>query len=746
MGSSDERGDTVRNVISGTVEGPVIQARTVIQIGTRDVRDEPLPRDIDADVPHFTDRRKEQAALDELVAESSRRACLAVIHGSPGIGKTALMRHWSQRAAGEFDGVLRADLNAFGPGLPETAGAVLRSWLEVLRVPAVLIPESFEGRVARFRTALDGRRVLLLVDNVGTPDEIRALRATTPGSLTIATTRRRFGSLITHDGAKLMMLRELGPGSSLELLSALVGDERLRKAPDAVLRLVELCEGVPLLLCVTADQILSAPEASLESMIDRVGGGDQLGEWSSSDDERLAVRRVLSWSYHNLDDQGRKVFAKVGLHPTAAMSLGAVAALLGVELPTGRAALGRLAQSSLIDLETGSERYRQHSALHAYATERAASDLDREEAERAIEAMLAWYLHTADNADRVIAPQRPREDLSDITAPRASLTFPDRESAVSWCETERSNLRAVVNEAARLGLHSIAWRIPTSLWNFFYLRKHWDDWISMHEVGLASTRCLGDTDAEAAILNNLGGALRQTHQLSRAVECYEAALVIRRVLPSPDDQRGLAGTLNDLAETFRSLGRPAESLAYYEEALAISRRRQDRWGEGIFLNNLGEAYCDLGQFERAIELLEEALGIAREVDHRYGEAWRINDLGEAHFGLGRLAEANRYLLKALDLRQELGDEYGEAWTLHRLGEVSVAQDELEVSLDYFERAEKIRARLGDRWGTGKTLARLGSSLLQLGWTDAARAHWTEARELLAEVDDPEAATLTDRLS
>jgi hypothetical protein len=62
-----------------------------------------------------------------------------------------------------------------------------------------------------FRSLLHGRRVLLLLDNVATTEQVRPLLPNTPGCLVVVTSRSGLSGLVARDGARRMALDMLTP-------------------------------------------------------------------------------------------------------------------------------------------------------------------------------------------------------------------------------------------------------------------------------------------------------------------------------------------------------------------------------------------------------------------------------------------------------------------------------------------------------------------------------------------------------
>jgi hypothetical protein len=92
-----------------------------------------------------------------------------------GIGKSALALRVAHHVKDAYpDGQLYADLRGTGND-PADPGTVLASLLAALGVPRREVPASLEDRARLFRTVLDGRRLLLLLDDARDIAQIKPL-------------------------------------------------------------------------------------------------------------------------------------------------------------------------------------------------------------------------------------------------------------------------------------------------------------------------------------------------------------------------------------------------------------------------------------------------------------------------------------------------------------------------------------------------------------------------------------------
>ncbi|MEV0128633.1 helix-turn-helix domain-containing protein, partial [Dactylosporangium sp. NPDC050688] len=250
-----------------------------------------VPRQLPADVPAFTGRTAPLAALDALLGagfdtdlragfdagfDANPRAGfdagsnaglggtpghgaprVVLITGTAGVGKTALAVHWAHRIAGRFpDGQLHVDLRGYDPQQPADPGDALAGFLRGLGVPASGIPATTAERAARYRTEVAGRRLLVLLDNASSADQVRPLLPGTGPGMVVVTSRDALGGLVARDGAHPVHLSRLDRADSRALLRRLTGPGADAGTVDLLAR---RCAGLPLALRVAATRLPESP-------------------------------------------------------------------------------------------------------------------------------------------------------------------------------------------------------------------------------------------------------------------------------------------------------------------------------------------------------------------------------------------------------------------------------------------------------------------------------------------------------
>jgi hypothetical protein len=150
-------------------------------------------RDLPGAVRHFVGRERDLAALTEHLTPGATvqpASAISVIAETAGVGKTALARQWAQQMDHCFpDGQLYVNMRGYDPGQPMTAGDALARLLRGLGVKDQDIPAETEERSARYRNLMSGRKIFLLVNNVGDVSQVRPLLPAVPGCATVVTGR-----------------------------------------------------------------------------------------------------------------------------------------------------------------------------------------------------------------------------------------------------------------------------------------------------------------------------------------------------------------------------------------------------------------------------------------------------------------------------------------------------------------------------------------------------------------------------
>jgi tetratricopeptide (TPR) repeat protein/transcriptional regulator with XRE-family HTH domain len=694
-----------------------------------------IPRQLPGAVRYFTGRAGELAVLTGLLDQAGQErpgtVVISAIGGTAGVGKTALAVQWAHQAEVRFpDGQLYADLRGYGPDRPMPAADVLSGFLRALGVAGGDIPPDADERAARYRSLVAGRRMLVLLDNARSAEQIRPLLPGTSSCVTVVTSRDALAGLVARDGAARVDLGLLPLADATGLLRVLIG-ARASADPAATRMLADRCGRLPLALRVAAERAAARPADPLASLVAELAGQrDRLDVLDAGGDPATAVRTVFSWSCRHLDPAAARMFRLAGLHPGADLDAYAAAALTASPAVAPAAQLlERLARAHLIH-PAGPGRYGMHDLLRSYAAELAAA-AGEDDCQAALTRLFDHYLHTAALAMDTLYPAgrhlRPAVPASSAAVPPVT----DPATARSWLDDHRAVLVAVTEHAAD-GWPGHATRLSATLAQHLHTTGCYAEAISMHTGARRAARRLGDRSAEAGTLIRLGGVDLRQGRYPQAARHFRQALALYRVA---EDRAGEARALENLGLIEAKRGRYPQATRHQQQALDLFRAIGDQTGEADTLGYLGEVDLRQGRYPQASTHFREALALFREVGDPADEAYALGNLGEIDLHQGRYPQATRHFREALAVFREAGDRVNEAYALGNLGEVDLHQGRYPQATRHFREALAVFTATGERVNVAYALAGLGEVELRQGRYPQAAGHFRQALDLLRQAGD-----------
>ena len=690
-----------------------------------------LPRDIAS----FTGRVPELAHLADAVtgaaAAGSGVVGIYAIGGMAGVGKTTFAVHAAHRLAEAFpDGQFFLPLHAHTPGQrPVEPVDALASLLLTAGVGAQQIPPGLQARAARWRDYLAGKKVLLLLDDAASHEQVTPLLPGMAGCLVLVTSRRHLTAL---EDATAISLDTLAPGEAAALLARLAGRPGLGSGDGPAAELTRLCGYLPLAIGMLARQLHHHPAWTAAGLAAELAAA--AGRLELMRAENLSVAAAFDLSYQDLTVGEQRLFRRLGAHPGPAIDAYAAAALDGTDLATARRHLEGLYDQYLLT-EPARGRYRLHDLLSEHARALAFAG-DPADADAAAGRLLDYYLHTAAAAGqhtvtRNVAVGR----MPPGTPPAVAPPLCTAGQASAWLDAERANLDAAAGYAAASGRPGHAIAIPAAISGFLFARGHWDESAALQQAALATARQAGDRAGQAGALNELGILQRATGGYPAADASHQQALELYRDL---GDRLGQASTLDNLGRVQRDTGDYPAAVASHQQALALYRDLGHQAGQALALNNLGTVQASTADYRAAGASCQQALGIARDIGHRLGQAMALTNLGLVQSRTGDYTAAAASYQQALDLFRDLGDRSGQAVAINNRGWMQRLSGDYPAAAASCQQALELFRDLGHRYGQADAIGNLGVVQSRSGDYPAAAASLTQALGMFCDLGDREA--------
>ncbi|MEU3421951.1 BTAD domain-containing putative transcriptional regulator [Streptomyces murinus] len=691
------------------------------------------PAQLPASVPDFTGRAsfvdELSAVLASAVETEGSVMAVSAMAGIGGVGKTTLAVHVAHRARASFpDGQLYVDLQGAGPR-PAEPETVLGSFLRALGTADSAIPDSLEERAALYRSVLDGRRVLVLLDNAKDAAQVRPLLPGTEGCAALVTSRVRMVGLA---GAHLVDLDVMSPDEALALFTRIVGAERVTPERDAALDVVAACGFLPLAIRIAASRlaarrtwtvsVLAAKLADERRRLDELQAGD------------LAVKATFELGYGQLDRVQARAFRLLGLADGPDISLAAAAAVLDLPLESTEDLLESLVDTSLLE-SAAPGRYRFHDLVRLYA--RACAERDEQppsERGAAMSRLLDFYLATAAG---VYAIERPGDRLVDHLEPAdyRGLAFEDRHRARDWLYSEAMTLLACVRQSTAPDQLR---RAVDLLWATIDLTESGANSREYEATGAsmrAAARAANDQRTEARALVTLANGHHLTGRFELADDEATEAL---RLADAAGDPLPRCWASNMLGIIALYQGRHEDGEKHLTRAIESFRSCGDRPGEASALCNLSRIRLSMGQTESAVSLAQQGTDMYDDMNHALKGANGRYALGLALTQCGKFEQAAHRLEEALSVFRDSRQRLWEGMSLFRLAELDLAAGRPAKAATNAETALTMLRGIGGEWRRGNVLTVLGRALTGIGQSGRAQVCWQEALEIFETLKVSEA--------
>jgi tetratricopeptide (TPR) repeat protein len=652
----------------------------------------------------FVGRESELTRIADLLSgsDSDPSSSIVVVSGPPGMGKTALVRQaaTAAAAAGRFDHVLFVDLRGYANDSNDRVqpAVVLSKLLIFLGVEDAEIAADPAEQAIQYQQRLnelaaEAKSVLLWLDNASDRSQFDPLRPASLIHRVAVTTRETFGHI---PKPQVVDVDVMGSDEAIELLIRAVhartpDDGRLTQAPQATLRLAELCDHLPLALQIVAALLADEPDRPIVELAEELASEeDRLNSLDYGTE--LSVRAAFALSYKRLPDHLKRLFRLLSVVPGGDVGLVAAGWLISASHTAVRSQLMALVRSHLIQQHVRN-RWSMHDLIRLYSAE--LSTQQPEDAERALKEIVVRYL---------LGVGAAADWLTAVPKENNRRFFPSAQHAAAWFEAERTTAIAIVITVAKrpeFEYRELMLAFAFGMGEVLGSQRHWLR--EFHDVAVVGASLVPEAKNRqyaACVLNHYGSALRKMRQFDDALEAFWRAAQVA-------EEAGHDGVANaarsNMGNVYLDQGRDVDEVVeiYWEDVQAC--RESDppnRRGEAIALGNIGGALGKAERYAEALPPLQDAIAISRDLDDKPGIASAGKNLGAVLGRLARIENNQAYLDEAIEVLQEAAEIYKErgnvsGWAdiANNLGQAQCqirrfaeGIPNLEAALDYFERS------------------------------------------------------------
>lgn len=648
-----------------------------------------LPRSVD----DFTGRAAELVWVSELVyAESAPGVgVVGLVTGSAGLGKTTFAVRAAHSVRPSFtDGVFFLDL--FGMSQrPLAAADALELLLRALGVADQKIPGDTQGRASLYRSLLRDRRVLVVLDNAASEEQVRPLLPGGGAGRALITTRRLLSGL---EGVRRLVLGPLPLPESTRLLAGILGERSASDGESALMRLSELCGGLPLALRIIGNRLVSRPGWGAGELAARLADEERrLDQFKAGD---LKIANAFGMSYEQLAESARQMFRRLAVVPGQDFDAALAAAAGGVPVEDAWEALDDLVDLGLL-YDSGVGRYRFHDLVRLFARDRLHKEEALAEREALTGRVTSWLLRMATLAGRWFEPGYGRPDRPD--ADLAVLASP--QEAEGWLRVNVDNWLGAMQAAAGADRHSLVLDCAESMHWFSDLWAHSPHWHEVFTLGAEAADALGDLARQATQLNYLAWVHAVPPSDPEAVLRYTSKALELATRAGATAQ--IAWAYEYKASALRLLGQFDEAIAASSRSAQMFRTIGDIDSHVQCRAHIANCFLDEGRHAEALEQYLALLALLEDPESgmtpsvvALSRPFALIRIGHCLERLGRRTEAITTLSEGIDAIDSLKvSDFRQAGALESLAALLAGEGRTDESRRAYARAAQVFEAIDD---------------------------------------------------
>lgn len=263
----------------------------------------------------------------------------------------------------------------------------------------------------------------------------------------------------------------------------------------------------------------------------------------------------------------------------------------------------------------------------------------------------------------------------------------------------------------------------------YWTQAQWEDCDFYLDEAYTSFKSVGYLKGFAKCENMLGTLYGEKGEFKKALEHFEAALVI---LKESDDLSTQAMILTNLGIIYTIYGDYEKAIWNYKDSIEKFKSLNDKSRIARVYHNIGMLYTRMGEYYLALEQFNSSITLSIENNYQSNSA--VSYIGKAfiYTKLKNLPLADAFTDKAMEIACKLNDTLSIADIYRIKGIIQSNLNNFELSEELFENSIRLNDDFESKYNKAESTQELGNLLKQDHRKTEAEVHLKSAEKILKE--------------
>ncbi|MBI3257932.1 MAG: tetratricopeptide repeat protein [Ignavibacteriae bacterium] len=241
-----------------------------------------------------------------------------------------------------------------------------------------------------------------------------------------------------------------------------------------------------------------------------------------------------------------------------------------------------------------------------------------------------------------------------------------------------------------------------------------------HALELGTTalsQVIPESEAQANVMNFLGGVYKTLSDFPKSLEYFAKALVIAEKL---DIKKLIAGISGNIGIVYADISEYENALEWMFKALAIHNQLDQKSHATNVMSSIGHVYKSISEYMKALDWFMESLALQEKLGMKAASANTTGNIGLTFWHLGEYSKAMEWITKSLAVNIELDMKMSAANQTCNVGLIYWSSSDFSKALEWMTKALGLYEELGMKADASIARGNIGKIYLDMGEYSTAK--------------------------